>query len=264
VSRLIKILCKSKVLSLFLMSVLSLYLVVGASAPAYGMHIMEGYLPAGWAIFWWVVALPFLILGWRSLTRITTANPELKLLLALAGAFAFVLSALKLPSVTGSSSHPTGTGLGAVLFGPLAMSVLGTLVLLFQALLIAHGGLTTLGANAFSMAIAGPFAAYWIYHLTIHLSGKQRIAIFLASALANLLTYIITSVQLALAFPAPVGGFIASFAKFAGIFAITQVPLAISEGLLTVLVWNWLQSYTPQELKLLKLIQGEAQSHESV
>jgi cobalt/nickel transport system permease protein len=66
------------------------------------------------------------------------------------------------------------------------------------------------------------------------------------------------------AFPAPVGGFIASFAKFAGIFAITQVPLAISEGLLTVLVWNWLQSYNPQELELLQLIKGKNQSHEPI
>jgi cobalt/nickel transport system permease protein len=61
-----------------------------------------------------------------------------------------------------------------------------------------------------------------------------------------------------------VGGFIASFAKFAGIFAITQVPLAISEGLLTVLVWNWLQSYNPQELELLQLIKGKNQSHEPI
>ncbi len=259
-----RILLKSKGVSLILIGILSFYLVVGASTPAYAMHIMEGYLPGNWAIFWWVVALPFFILGLRSLTRITQANPELKLLLALAGAFTFVLSALKLPSVTGSSSHPTGTGLGAVLFGPLAMSVLGGLVLLFQALLLAHGGLTTLGANAFSMAIAGPFAAYWIYHLTMRLTGKQKIAIFLAAALGDLLTYIITSMQLALAFPAPVGGFIASFTKFAGIFAITQVPLAISEGLLTVLVWNWLQSYTPQELEFLKLIKGEPQHNETV
>jgi cobalt/nickel transport system permease protein len=245
---------KFKPLSLILIGILSFYSIVSASAPAYGMHIMEGYLPVRWAIFWWLVALPFMVLGVRSLTRITKANPELKLLLALAGAFTFVLSALKMPSVTGSCSHPTGTGLGAVLFGPLAMSVLGTLVLLFQALLLAHGGLTTLGANAFSMAIAGPIAAYWIYRLIIQLTGKQKIAIFLAAALADLLTYIITSVQLALAFPAPVGGFAVSLAKFAGIFAITQVPLAISEGLLTVLVWNWLQSYTPQELELLQLI----------
>ena len=242
----------------------SLYLVMTLPKPAYAMHIMEGFLPIRWAVFWWVISLPFFILGLRSLTRITKENPQLKLLLGLVGAFAFVLSALKIPSVTGSSSHPTGTGLGAVLFGPLAMSVLGTLVLLFQAVLMAHGGLTTLGANMFSMAVAGPFTAYWVYRLIMHISGKQRLAIFSAAALANLLTYIITSIQLALAFPASVGGVMASLAKFLGIFAITQVPLAISEGFLTLLVWNWLQSYNPQELELLKLIKREPQTSESI
>ncbi|MBR8834754.1 MAG: energy-coupling factor ABC transporter permease [Stigonema ocellatum SAG 48.90 = DSM 106950] len=255
---------KQRLVSLSVMATLSFYWIVSSDASAYAMHIMEGFLPPGWAIFWWVVSLPFMILGLRSLQLLTQANPELKLLLALAGAFTFVLSALKMPSVTGSCSHPTGTGLGAMLFGPLAMSVLGSLVLLFQALLLAHGGLTTLGANAFSMAIAGPFVAYFIYHLITRLSGKQKIAIFLAAALADLVTYVITSVQLALAFPAPVGGFIASFSKFAGIFAITQIPLAISEGLLTVLVWNWLQSYNSEELELLKLIKREPASREQI
>ena len=145
------------------MAELSLYLMVGAATPAQAMHIMEGFLPVGWAVFWWVVAIPFFGLGVRSLTRITRENPEMKLLLALAGAFSFVLSALKIPSVTGSSSHPTGTGLGAILFGPAAMTVLGSLVLVFQAVLLANGGLTTLGANMFSMAIAEPWGAYGIY-----------------------------------------------------------------------------------------------------
>ena len=66
------------------------------------------------------------------------------MILGLSGAFVFILSALKIPSVTGSSSHPTGVGLGSILFGPLAMSVVGSIVLLFQAVLLAHGGLTTL------------------------------------------------------------------------------------------------------------------------
>ena len=43
----------------------------------------------------------------------------------------------------------TGTGLGAILFGPSAVSILGLIVLLFQAILLAHGGLTTIGANTF-------------------------------------------------------------------------------------------------------------------
>ncbi|PLZ95809.1 cobalamin biosynthesis protein CbiM [Fischerella thermalis CCMEE 5268] len=249
----LRIILKVKRLLPILLGIFSFYIVVSAAAPAYAMHIMEGFLPVEWAVFWWIVALPFFVLGLRRISQITQANPQLKLLLALAGAFTFVLSALKMPSVTGSSSHPTGTGLGAILFGPLAMSVLGSLVLLFQALLLAHGGITTLGANAFSMAIAGPFIAYWIYRLVVP-TGKQRLAIFLAAAIADLVTYIVTSMQLALAFPAATGGVVASFTKFAGIFAITQVPLAISEGLLTVLVWNWLANYGRQELEMLQLI----------
>jgi len=241
-----------KWLSLGLMAGLSCYLLLGSASPAYAMHIAEGFLPVQWAIFWWVVSLPFFWVGLRSLTRITQQNPELKLLLALAGAFTFVLSALKIPSVTGSCSHPTGTGLGAILFGPAVMSVLGSLVLLFQAVLLAHGGLTTLGANAFSMAIVGPFVAYGIYRLTLR-TGHQAIAIFLAATLADLLTYLTTAVQLALAFPALQGGFMASFVKFVSIFAVTQLPLAITEGLLTVLVWNWLQKYGQQELQTLKV-----------
>lgn len=241
--------------SLTAMVGLSAYLVIGAAAPAQAMHIAEGFLPVQWAALWWAISLPFFLMGLRSLTRITRQNPELKLLLALAGAFAFVLSALKIPSVTGSCSHPTGTGLGAILFGPAVMTVLGGLVLLFQAVLLAHGGITTFGANLFSMAIVGPFIAYAVYHLVLK-TGHQKVAIFLASALENLLTYITTSFQLALAFPAASGGIWAAFLKFAGIFALTQIPLAISEGLLTVLVWNWLQTYNRSELETLNLIKS--------
>ncbi|MBE9184114.1 energy-coupling factor ABC transporter permease [Microcoleus sp. LEGE 07076] len=246
-----------KLVSLGLMAGLSCYLVLASATPAAAMHISEGFLPVQWAAFWWMVALPFFVVGLRAIARITKKHPELKLLLALAGAFTFVLSALKIPSVTGSSSHPTGTGLGAILFGPSVMAVLGALVLLFQSVLLAHGGLTTLGANMFSMAIVGPFAAYFIYLLLMR-TGSQRGAIFCAAAIANLLTYVTTSMQLALAFPAAIGGFMASFLKFLSIFAITQLPLAISEGLLTVLVWNWLHSYGQPELEILKLLKQES------
>jgi len=242
-----------KWVGLGLMAGLSCYILFGAATPVQAMHIAEGFLPVQWAVFWWVVSLPFFLVGLRSLTRITRKNPELKLLLALAGAFTFVLSALKIPSVTGSCSHPTGTGLGAILFGPLTMTVIGSLVLLFQAVLLAHGGLTTLGANAFSMAIVGPFVAYGIYRL-VNNTGHQKLAVFLAATLQDLITYLVTALQLALAFPALQGGFMASFVKFVSIFAITQLPLAISEGLLTVLVWNWLQKYGQQELQTLSVL----------
>lgn len=217
------------------------------------MHIMEGFLPVKHAIGWSIAAAPFVAYGIYSIKKRIANNPEQRILLGVAAAFSFVLSALKLPSVTGSCSHPTGTGLGALLFGPSAMAPIGAVVLLFQAILLAHGGLTTLGANIFSMAIVGPFAAYAVYRLARRLKAPLAVSVFLASSLADLLTYVTTSVQLAMAFPDPIGGFTASLAKFGGIFAITQIPLAISEGLLTVLVFNALARFNPAELRQMKL-----------
>jgi cobalt/nickel transport system permease protein len=252
---------QQKIHSLLLILGLSGYLLMGLATPAHAMHIAEGFLPVGWAVFWWVVSVPFFLVGLRSLTRITNQNPELKLLLALSGAFTFVLSALKIPSVTGSCSHPTGTGLGTILFGPLVMTVLSSLVLVFQAILLAHGGITTLGANVFSMAIVGPVVAYLVYNMAVK-TGKSSLAVFLAATMSDLFTYLVTAVQLALAFPAAQGGFVASLTKFIGIFAVTQLPLALIEGLLTVLVWKWLQKYGQQELQMLKVFRQEPQKHE--
>lgn len=213
------------------------------------MHIAEGFLPVAHAAGWAAASAPFVVYGLRSIRKAVRDNPERKMLLAVCAAFAFVLSALKLPSVTGSCSHPTGVGLGAVLFGPAAVSVLGMIVLLFQAILLAHGGLTTLGANTFSMAVAGPIAAYWVYRSLRRLGTGLSLSVFAAAALGDLVTYLVTSVQLALAFPDPASGFAGALLKFGGIFAITQVPLALSEGLLTVLIMNVLSAYNSGEFQ---------------
>nr|WP_314543449.1 energy-coupling factor ABC transporter permease [uncultured Massilia sp.] len=218
------------------------------------MHIMEGFLPPAHALGWAAVSVPFLAVGLRSMGRDLRAHPERRMLLGVAAAFAFLLSALKLPSVTGSCSHPTGVGLGALLFGPAAMVPVGFVVLLFQALLLAHGGLTTLGANVFSMAIVGPFVSYGVFRAAAALGLSRTIAVFLAACLGDLATYVTTSVQLAWAFPDPVGGIQASFLKFAGIFALTQVPIAISEGLLTVLVVNAMARFNAHELRALPVM----------
>jgi cobalt/nickel transport system permease protein len=218
------------------------------------MHIMEGFLPVEHAIGWSLVAAPFVVYGLCSINKRIKEKPEQRMLLGVAAAFTFVLSALKMPSVTGSCSHPTGTGLGAILFGPMAMAPIGAVVLLFQAILLAHGGLTTLGANIFSMAIVGPFSAAAIYRIARAVRLPFGVSIFLAASLGDLLTYMTTSMQLALAFPDPVGGITASFFKFATVFAVTQIPLAISEGLLTVIVFNALARFNPRELQELHIV----------
>ena len=84
--------------------------------------------------------------------------------------------------------------------------------------------------------------------LTKRIGIPVGLTIFLAASLADLATYITTATQLALAFPDPIGGFSASLVKFLGIFAVTQIPLAISEGLLTVLIYSFIQKYSSDEL----------------
>ncbi|MEU1281366.1 energy-coupling factor ABC transporter permease [Streptomyces sp. NPDC005805] len=218
------------------------------------MHIAEGYLPPLHAVAWGAASAPFVVHGVRALTREVKAHPESTLLLGASGAFTFVLSALKIPSVTGSCSHPTGTGLGAILFRPPVMAVLGTITLLFQALLLAHGGLTTLGANIFSMAIIGPWAGYAVFRLLRRYDVPLMVSVFFAAFVADLSTYCVTSVQLALAFPDPGSGIAGSLAKFGGIFAVTQIPLAVSEGLLTVLVMRLLVKSSKGELTRLGVL----------
>jgi len=202
------------------------------------MHIMEGFLPLYWCIFWSIISFPFVAYGVYLLKRLAREHRDTLPLLAVSGAFIFVLSSLKLPSVTGSCSHPTGTGLGAILFGPFLTAILGVIVLLYQAVFLAHGGLTTLGANVFSMAIAGPFLGYGIYRGGKAIGLNTFVTIFLAAALTDLFTYVITSLQLALAFPAQMGGIITSFTTFAAIFALTQIPLAIMEGIIIALTFK--------------------------
>ncbi|MBU3177179.1 energy-coupling factor ABC transporter permease [Clostridium estertheticum] len=223
----------------------------------FAMHIMEGFLPPKWCITWGAICIPFIVVGYFSIKEKIRIDPRLKMLIAMVGAFAFVLSALKIPSVTGSCSHPTGVGLGAILFGPTVMSVLGLIVLIFQALLLAHGGLTTLGANTFSMAVVGPIVSYGVYKLLKKLNVSTSISIFSAAMLGDLMTYVTTSFQLAVAFPDKIGGFVASLIKFMSIFAVTQLPLAISEGILTVIVFNLLTKYNKEELKELNVISEE-------
>lgn len=222
------------------------------------MHIAEGFLPLAHCAAWYAVSAPFVLHGARRVITEVKEHPESRLLLAAAGAFTFVLSSIKLPSVSGSSSHPTGTGLGAVLFKPPVMAFLSTLVLLFQTLLLAHGGLTTLGANVFSMGVAGPWLGYACWALCRRAGVHRYVGVFLALAVADFATYCVTSLQLGLAFPDATSGVAGSVAKFLGVFAVTQVPLALMEGMLGVLVFRLLTDVARPELEQLGVLKAPA------
>ena len=80
-------------------------------------------------------------------------------------------------------------------------------------------------------------------------SQDRRVSVFLAAFLGDLFTYCVTSIQLALAYPSEAGGVGASTLKFLGVFAPTQLPLAVIEGILTVVIVIGLETYAVPELK---------------
>jgi cobalt/nickel transport system permease protein len=197
------------------------------------------------------------MLGIYQLKKVMASDRDALPLLGVTGGFIFILSSLKLPSVTGSCSHPTGTGLSTISFGPWITALVCAIVLLFQSLFLAHGGLSVLGANIVSMGIVGPLVGYGVYRLLRDTSINIYITVFLVCAIADLFTYVMTSLELALAYPAETGGIVSSFILFMGIFAITQIPLAIVEGVVLALVFKYIVALKPDILIRLGIFSKE-------
>lgn len=210
----------------------------------YGMHIAEGFLPPLWALFYYLICVPFLFVGLKKVKQLSKENTDIKMLLGLVAAYSLLLSALKLPSLTGSSSHLTGTSIGTILFGPMVMAVVSVVVLLFQALFLAHGGITTLGANIFSMGIVGPLVTFAVYQ--VFKKKNKKVGMFLGALIGNFATYTVTAFQLAMVFHD--GDFMATLGKFLSVFAVTQIPLGIVEGIFTVLLFGYLYKNSNQEV----------------
>ncbi len=213
------------------------------------MHIMEGFLDPIWCAVWFIVAIPFVFFGAKKVIELMRDHPEHKMTIALSGAFIFLLSSLKIPSVTGSSSHPTGTGFAVVLYGVCATSFLATIVLLFQALLLAHGGLTTLGANIVSMGIVGPLCGFVFWKIFMKATNNNiSVSLFVATLVADLMTYVVTSIQMTLNH----GKSVEAFVDFMTNYAATQVPLAIVEGILFYMFAIYLLNNKPEIFDIAK------------
>lgn len=213
--------------------VVALGLIFLYPTPAYAMHIAEGILPANWAAIWYVIAVIFLVIGILIIRKKTREIRGLMPLLGVAGAVIFLISVFPVPvPVTGSCSHPCGTPLGAILVGPFISTVLGALALLIQALFLAHGGISTWGANIVSMALVGSFVGFGVFILLRRLYAPIFVAAFAAGLLGDWATYAATSFELASALHGT-GSLWGMFGAIAVAFAPTQLPLGILEGLFT-------------------------------
>ncbi|MBI5142231.1 MAG: energy-coupling factor ABC transporter permease [Nitrospirae bacterium] len=223
-------------------------IVMLCASPAHAMHISEGILPAGWASLWSAAALPFLAWGIRKTRLAARENIELKPLLGVTAAAVFIISCMPIPVPTaGTCSHPCGTAISAILLGP-AMSILtAAAALLIQAMFMAHGGLTTWGANIMSMGVAGSLAGYAVFRLLRRFGAGLGASAFAAGVLADWGTYAATAFELASSISGadPV---MPLFLKIAAAFVPTQFPLGILEGFMTAGMVTMLAKRRPDML----------------
>lgn len=216
----------------FIFALVSFTIVYSAS-DAHAMHISEGILPFNWALIWFAVAAPFVGYGLHRLKKMAADDLSFKPLVGLMAAVVFIISCMPVPVPTaGTCSHPAGTGISGILLGPAVSTVVAAAALLIQALFLAHGGLSTLGANILSMGVMGSYAGY----LTFRGLRKMRISLavagFLAGLIADWATYLTTSAELASGIRGD-SAFLPLFWKVAIAFVPTQLPLGVLEGAMT-------------------------------
>ncbi len=216
--------------------------------PAWAMHIAEGILPPGWAIFWFLLATPLVVMGFLLMKRASDVDRSFLPRFALMGALIFIISVIPIPvPVSGSCSHPCGTPLGAIIVGPFASTAMGFIALLIQALFLAHGGLSTLGANVFSMAVVGSLVGYGVYRMAKKTRMHTFLSAFLAGFVGDLCVYLATAFQLSLALEGE-KGFLSRLGTIYVAFLPTQLPLAALEGLLTAFVLVAIMQRNPEIL----------------
>ncbi len=200
---------------------------------SYAMHISEGILPLNWAALWFAVAMPFVAYGIWRLKTVSKTDLSFKPLVGLMAAAVFIISCMPIPVPTaGTSSHPCGTAISGILVGPTISILISAVALLIQALFLAHGGLSTWGANIVSMGVIGSFAGYGVFKLMRGVKLNLTISAFFAGLLADWATYLTTSVELASGIrgDAP---FMPLVTKIIIAFIPTQLPLGILEGFIT-------------------------------
>ncbi len=147
------------------------------------MHIPDGYLsPSTCATLYLGAAL-----GWyAALKRIKRLLATRAIsLISVFAAFCFVVMMFNVPLPGGTTGHAVGVGIAAIVLGPWGSILAVSIAIAIQALFFGDGGITTLGANCFNMAIVGSFVAYASYKLIAaksDLSSRRRV---LATAIAG-------------------------------------------------------------------------------
>ena len=230
------------------------------------MHIPDGYLSPSTCATLYACAVS----GWyAALKRIkkllaTRAIP----LISVFAAFSFVVMMFNVPLPGGTTGHAIGVGVAVIVLGPWGSMLAISIALTIQAMFFGDGGITTLGANCFNMAIVGSFTAYGMYRMIAaksQLNSRRRVfagavAGYVAVNAAALVTAIEFGIQPTLFHDASGTPLYAPYPLHVAIPAMMIGHLTLA-GLAEAVISAGMVSYLQQaDLGLLRGVSGLAQS----
>jgi cobalt/nickel transport system permease protein len=196
--------------------------------------------------------------GVAGMKRFVQEQPERKPLLGMAGAFIFLVSLIPIPAFMGTCSHPCGTPLAGILLGPGIGTALAGLSLLMQALLFAHGGFATLGANILALGFCGAGGGWLFFRIGRKLGLPLLAAAALGGLMGDVLTYLasggILAGHLAFLAPNPQYSFAGYLAAIMAAYIPVQLPIALGEMMVTGVALRAIGRQRPEVLTDLRVI----------
>jgi cobalt/nickel transport system permease protein len=147
------------------------------------MHIPDGYLSPSTCVCMFGAAAPFWLVALHRLKRML--NTRMIPLLSVFAAFSFVIMMFNLPLPGGTTGHAVGMAVASIVLGPWASIVAISVALVIQAVFFGDGGITTIGANCFNMAVVGSLIAYATYRAVGRGAGIGSTRRVLAAGMAG-------------------------------------------------------------------------------
>jgi len=159
------------------------------------MHIPDGFLAANTWVPTWLISVAGI--GYSLKMTALKLKDKMVPLMGVMATFIFAAQMLNFPVLGGTSGHLIGGVLAVVLLGPYAGMIVIAVVLIVQCLIFQDGGLTTLGANVFNMAILGGGVGYLIYNPIRKLIRDNK-GIIIGTAVASWSSVVIASIACAI------------------------------------------------------------------
>jgi cobalt/nickel transport system permease protein len=186
------------------------------------MHTPDGFLTSWVCVLMLLLSLLPISLALRNLSK--GMDKRKALAIGTVSVVIFLAQMLNFPIANGTSGHLIGAMFALLVLGVDSAVLSMALVLIVQAFVYGDGGVFSLGANVFNMAVLGVYSADFAFK---RLELDRNAKIFVAGAVSVVAASAACSLELAASGTSPILAVL-------GAMTITHIVIGAAEGLLTI------------------------------